>query len=770
MTLAFGAFILGILALHFESELPHWGFGLFIPVVLSVIWVRRDLLFPGFFMCGYLLALVHGHGIQSDRMPFSAGSIDCVLQGRIASLPDVNADRVRFEFEISRPTECGGYRVPSRVRIAWYDANVELRADEQWLLPVRLKPASGLMNPFAFDFEGWLFRHRIGAVGYVRSDGAAQRLETGSAASVASWRQALLDRIRTALSAHPQEGLVTALILGHQDHIDDAQWRILNATGTGHLIAISGMHIVLVAAAVAGISGWVWSWLPGGLLRLPRPQVAALAGMTAAIVYSALAGFSIPTQRAMIMVAVAAWIAFRRGELRPATALMLAGFAVLAWDTLAVFDAGFWLSFAAVAVIFYTVLGRLRRDRVFTWFGLQLAISVALIPLTVGFFQQASLISPVANFVAIPIIGMIVTPIALVGALLTLIVPSAGTVLLLFAADGIDLTWTILESMAQWPGASASFSALPVWVFVCAGVGIIWLLAPRGVPWRVLGLVWLMPLVFVQAERTPSGQATVALLDVGQGLAVVVETATHVLVYDTGPRMSEHFDAATASIIPYLRGRGIAAPDLVVVGHGDSDHRGGLPSLRRAGLLTAGLVSEHAARYFPEASYCQRGQQWEWDGVKFIVLHPEAGDQFSENNASCVIQVRAGNQSILLSGDIERGAEQALIKAWGTQLQSDVLIVPHHGSRTSSTPEFIDHVKPQVALVAAGFLNRYGFPKTDIVYRYRERGIALWSSADYGAITIQLGDREKEITPYGLRERGRYYWHRKAGAAGTHNF
>jgi competence protein ComEC len=242
-------------------------------------------------------------------------------------------------------------------------------------------------------------------------------------------------------------------------------------------------------------------------------------------------------------------------------------------------------------------------------------------------------------------------------------------------------------------------------------------------------------------------------------------------LYDTGPRFSESFDAATAAIIPYLRSRGIAAPDLVVVGHGDSDHRGGLPTLRAAHLLTAGLVSQHAAAYFPEASYCQVGQHWRWEGVDFTVLHPTAGyTSSSENDASCVIQVRAGLHSLLLSGDIESGAERTLVERWGSQLQSDVLVVPHHGSRTSSTPLFIDTVDPDVAVVAAGFLNRHGHPKPDIISRYLERGISVWSTAQHGAITLALGASDAPIAAHGYRARGRYYWHRNTGEVSAHRF
>jgi competence protein ComEC len=432
--------------------------------------------------------------------------------------------------------------------------------------------------------------------------------------------------------------------------------------------------------------------------------------------------------------------------------------AVLLVDPLAVMSPGFWLSFAAVAVILYALSGtdaKGWKERLVAWGRLQWAIAAGLLPLLLFLFQQVSLSGPLANLVAIPVVELVVIPAALLGVAGSIFLPdSVAAWPFLLAAKAMTILWPLLELLARVEGSQWSQHNPPLWTLGAALVGVLLLLAPRGVPARWLGLVWLLPMFLVRPALPAPGEVRVTLLDVGQGLAVVVQTARHTLVYDTGARLSARFDAGRAVVVPYLRHAGVTRVDMLIVSHGDNDHIGGSASLLAAMPVTRVLSS--VPERLANAEGCRNGQTWEWDGVRFLIVHPEPDSRLAGNNRSCVLRVESRFGVALLPGDIAARAERDLMLRAEQQLRADLLVVPHHGSKTSSTETFLDTVRPRVALLPVGYRNRYHHPHPLVVARYRERDIVLEDSATAGAITVAFGNQGLQLNRY--REIQRRYW------------
>ncbi|MFQ5546021.1 MAG: DNA internalization-related competence protein ComEC/Rec2 [Acidiferrobacterales bacterium] len=624
-------------------------------------------------------------------------------------------------------------------------------------MTVRLKRPHGFQNPGGFDYEGYLFQQRIRATGYVRSHKPAELLPARSPLyMVGRLRQRLGNRVRHLLGDSPFTGIVVALANGDRRGITNAQWDTLRRTGTNHLIAISGLHIGLVAGFVFFLVRSLWA-LPGfPVLRWPAPKVAAVAGMVAAVIYAALAGFSIPTQRAMVMLAVAMGAVLLQRRVLPTRLLAVALFLVLVHDPVAVMGAGFWLSFAAVAVIVVFIHGRSGEHSDWRRLGyLQWAIAIGLLPLMLTFFQQVSLVGPAANLFAVPVFGLLIVPLTLFGAIVSgFLADSVAGAVLQLAAWTLEMVWTVLDYLAGFehslwvqPGPSG-------WALVCGLVGIALLLAPRGWPARWLGVVWLLPMLLVRPPAPAAGEVWLSLLDVGQGLSAVVRTREHTLVYDSGPRFSARFDAGRSVVVPYLYNRGVARIDTLIISHGDNDHIGGARSVREA--LPVNRVLSSVPDKLSNARLCALGQAWRWDDVDFVMLHPPDDNTFRGNNACCVLMIRGEYGNIVLPGDIEALAELALVEREGTRLAADVLVVPHHGSKTSSTTAFLEAVQPKVALFPVGYRNRFHHPHAGVKARYVKRGVELYGSPTHGAVEIQLGPEGIKKSSY--RARNKRYW------------
>src|SRR3569623_1107465 len=481
---------------------------------------------------------------------------------------------------------------------------------------------------------------------------------------------------------------------------------------------------------------------PRPALRWPAPKAAAVAARAAAAIYSGLAGFSVPTQRALIMITAVMVAVLRQRATRPFQILAVALLLVLIWDPLAVMEAGFWLSFAAVAVIFYGMGARLGARGLWWHLGrTQLLVAVGLQPLLLMLFQRVSLVSPLAILVAVPWGSCVTVPVSLSGAALAPWWPAAATLVLALADVTLAWLWPLLQWLTDSGFAQWSQPAPPAWTLLPAAAGALLLLAPAGVPGRWIGLILLMPLMVVAPVQPPPGEAWLTLLDVGQGLSAVIRTADHSLVFDTGPAFSASFDAGAAAVAPYLRAVGVGRVDTVIVSHGDHDLIGGFKSLVKQVSMDA-VLSGVPAKVTPLAAQvqdCHAGQRWQWDGVDFEIIYPIPELATRGNDASCVLRVSTPGAVMLLPGDIEKRSEKALLAAAPALLRADVLVAPHHGSNTSSTAPFLDAVRPHYALFAVGYRNRYGFPKSQVVERYRSLDAQLLDTAAEGAITVRLG-------------------------------
>lgn len=755
------AFLLGVLLLQQMASLPAlaWGWGLLL-CVPAALWLKPFWHLPAWLLAGFLWSLISAHHILAVSLPQNLIGEDVLIEGQVASLPTQKTRYVQFEFEIQRAWAGETpVTVPNRIRLNWYrDYPPALRAGDSWHLQVRLKPPRGFRNPGGFDYEAWLLQHRIRATGYVRHSDQNQRLATGWAYPLQRLRQAVRSRVSQVLGDSPVKGVLLALVIGDRSAITPEQWQTLQRTGTNHLMAISGLHIGLVAGLAFLLGQRLWRYSGQGMLWLPAPKAGAILALTAAAGYAALAGFSIPTQRALIMVAVVMLALLTSRPVIPTRTLAMALLLVLLFDPLAVLASGFWLSFAAVAIIFYGLSGRLGRlPRWYQGVRVQWWISVGLFPLVIVLFQRASLISPIANLLAVPLVSLIVVPLSLVGTLMLPISHGLGESALQLAAWLMHGVMLGLAWLAEWPLASWSGGASSNWQAVLAVCGVMLLLAPRGLPARSVGLLLLLPLVIGVPSSIPAGAARFTLLDVGQGLAAVVETRHHSLVFDTGPRFSPRFDTGEAVVLPYIRQRGLRRVDRLIISHGDTDHIGGAESVLAA-IQVADISSSVPDKLAPRAVIpCRRGQHWEWDGVEFAMLHPAEGYTHRRNNASCVLKVTAGDHALLLTGDIEKAAERHLLQAGGADLQADILVAPHHGSNTSSTRPFIRAVAPEYVLFPVGFRNRFKFPRQAVVQRYREQGVTMLDTASAGAISFQLG--QGPLLPDRFRQTARRYWH-----------
>lgn len=729
------AMLAGVLALLALPRLPGTGWlaCAALAAVLVLAWRRSRWLV--FLPLGFAWCWQNADGRLMARLDPSLEGRTLSVSGWVRSLPETHGPLTSFEFEVEDLDDrAPAPAVPARIRLSLSDPPVQPRAGEHWRFDVRLRRPRGFMDPGGFDYEGWLFRHGIGATGYVVEAGA--RLPGATRYPVLRLRDGLRGRVQAVLAGDEFAGMAVALATGDQGGISDGQWQVLQATNTVHLMAIAGLHIGVVAGFLFLLLRTLWrrsAWL---CTRCPASVAGTLAAFAGAAVYAALAGFTLPTERALIMLGTVTVGVLLRRRLLAADALGLALLCVLSFDPLAAGEASFWLSFGAVAAILFAFSGRHGPHH--NWFGellrTQWAVGIGLLPLLAFFFQRAGITAPLANFVVVPVYSLVVVPLTLSGAALLSVWPTAGALLLKGATGVMALSWPFLDRLAQLPSTSLPAPAPGLLMVALACLGAFWLLMPRGVPSRFAAALLLLPLFVTPPSGIPAGGFDLTLLDVGQGLSAVVRTADHTLVFDTGPAFRSGSDTGEEVLIPYLRSQGIAAPDLAVVSHGDNDHAGGLASLEAE--YPAMPVLSGALDRFPEAVPCIRGQEWDWDGVHFAILYPDASAPVSGNDASCVLKVTAPGGRALLTGDIMKKSEKRLLELDAAELASELLVAPHHGSNSSSTAPFVAAVSPGWVLFPVGYRNRWDFPKPEVVERYRSAGALLADSVADGAIRV----------------------------------
>jgi competence protein ComEC len=771
MRCAILGFTAGVLALQTSASLPAplVMFACAASALACIVLARRvrGVAAAGLAACagtllGYTWAALLAHQALSHQLAPADEGRDLTVIGIVDSLPYRFEQGLRFNLQVER-TESPGAAVPPRIALSWYadrrgggDMPQILVPGERWRLTVRLQRPHGNANPGGFDYEAWLLEQGIRATGYVRADVTNARLDRfvpRFGTLVERARATLRDRIQGALKDKQYAAVIVALVIGDQRGIDQSDWQVFTRTGIGHLISISGLHITMVAGLVAlAVSGlWRRSFFTDAQLplRLPAQKVAALAGALAALLYVLLAGFGVPAQRTLYMLTVVA-LALWTGRLSSVTHVLCAALGVvLALDPWAVLWPGFWLSFGAVAVILFGGHGRIGPRETGYLANLTMAgrtqwsVTLGLVPLTMLLFGQVSLVSPLANAVAIPLVSFVVTPLALLGSLLPdplcgwVLIPAHAAIAGLAAALG----WLSAMPAAVWRAPTPD-----PWIFLLALGGTLWMLMPRGWPHRWAGAAAWLPLLLQMPEHPAPGTFRVTAFDVGQGMALLVETAGHRLLYDTGPGYAPGADAGSRVLLPYLRMRGIGALDGMIVSHSDTDHTGGalavLGELKVAWVASSLMVSHAIARAAARHLHCAAGQHWEWEGVRFEMLHPLAAsyaDPAPKPNArSCTLRITNGRTAILLAGDIEAAQEARLVHDSVDGLHADVLLAPHHGSGTSSTLAFLQAVHPAVSVFQVGYRNRYRHPKKEVYERYGQLGIQRLRTDEAGAVTLEF--------------------------------
>jgi competence protein ComEC len=773
------AFLFGILLCQTLPSLPdvRWASLLFPFIVLAWKLPRYRLIF--LFATGFLWTIWRANAILAQKLPKDIEGQDITITGEILNLPQKTQYGWRFNFI---PIPFQKWQNPGNLRLSWYGEPPEpLRPGQQWQLTVRLKRARGMMNQGGFDYQGWLFQQRLQATGYVRPKSNTRLLSEPSPFHIDNLRYRLAQAIQKSISEYLSASMIKALALGIKHDLSKEQMTTLQQTGTAHLMAISGLHIGFVAWLSFLIGRWFWCYMGKVTLWLPAPRFAALFSLSAAFCYALLAGFSLCTQRAFIMIAVAISGIVLARHVAISHILALALLAVLLWDPLSVMSAGFWLSFGAVAVIVYFSSGRrVSKD---SWLSQKVlatgkahcAAILGLFPMILVIFGYISFNSLLANAIAIPWVSFVIVPLTLLGIAIISFLPTVGSALLQVAAYALDTLWVFMTWIENLEWSVLQWTFPPFWTILVAMVGVIILLLPSDFPGRWLGIFWLLPIFFVPFPHPNSGEVWLDVLDVGQGLAAVVRTQNYTLVYDTGPKFSDKFDTGKAVVIPFLRAQGRLQIDKLLISHGDNDHIGGTQSILETLSVDEVLTSatqdikkilevSEIKNEFPKHEIrvisCQTGQYWHWDGVTFQILHP-AANYFTthRNDKSCVLKISTKQHSILLTGDIEKDVEYRLIRQFPKNaLQADILIAPHHGSGTSSTEDFLNAVQPKIALFSAGYRNRFQLPKTEVVQRYHRRQIQTWNTAQTGAISFRLS-ADGISKPRLAREAMRRYWH-----------
>ncbi|WP_200843689.1 DNA internalization-related competence protein ComEC/Rec2 [Pantoea sp. 18069] len=769
-------------------------------------------------LCALAAACAMGAGSGVRALAFQSQALDAALEGQdlrltgvVAAMPEPTPWGTRFRLAVEHAerlakTDAGQgarVRVPPLVELSWQGprggerasaqiAPMPLAAGERWSLTVRLKAPHGLRNPHGFDQELWLWEQGVQATGYVRAGKAQakpQRLAQTGRHPVARLRQHLRDAV-VAPPAVPQSpswqrarGVVAALVVGDQGAIAHSDWALFRATGVAHLMSISGLHITLFAWIAAAVLGWAWRRSARCCLWLPAPTAALVGGVLLALAYALLSGWGLPAQRTVAMLAVVGGLRLAGARWPWHQVWLLALAAVVLADPWALWQAGFWLSFVAVGVLFAASARTaaaheegapngerarplaLLRARSLALLRTQAVVTLALTPLGVLLFGQVSLVGVVANLLAIPWVTLVVTPLALLGMCWPPLWQLATICVLPLTAG---LAW-----LAQLPAAQLFLPAAPVWAAFAAVAGGIWLVLRLPWPVRLMGLPLLLPALWWQPARPVHGSFTLLAADIGQGNAVLVRTRSHSLLYDTGPRYGPDSDAGQRVLVPLLSALG-ARLDVLMLSHGDSDHVGGAASVLRAqpqAALRGAISPEWPVAVQRSATACAAGQRWSWDGVAFEVLHPLPATadapapaarrqrrrpaQAVPNAHSCVLRIVAANgAAALLAGDIERAQEAALL-AQRAPLRADWLLVPHHGSKTSSSADWIAAVAPRHALVQAGYRNRYGHPAAPVVQRYRAQGVNVVTSAACGAAQWSSAQPQRLDCERALRLR---YW------------
>ena len=798
-------FALGVWLLQQQASLPAFGWAwllLGIPLALLIpanpiaLRVIRSMLFAAFAVgLGFYHAAWQAEQRLAVTLPDEWQGRDIEVIGVVADLPRKHEYGQHFGFDVQKVLTPQA-SIPAHLYLSTYYSRQTLppvlHAGERWQLTLRLKQPHGSSNPHGFDFELWALENNVRAVGYVSNKAHNMRLTRlagGFNYRIQHLREELRDKFNAILTAAPYAGVLTALAIGDQSSIPQEQWQVFTRTGVNHLMSISGLHITMLSGMGFALAYWLWRRSMRLTLMLPARKAAGLFALLMALAYALLSGFAVPAQRTVYMVAAVTVALLLNRNFSPAQILSIALLGVLIPDPWSILSPGFWLSFGAVALILYVTAYRLKPShvqregdgkaaghpsayplRVLVEYGrVQWAMTIGLVPMLLALFQQVSLVSPIANAFAIPLVGLVVVPLTLLGAALPPYFSNWDAPLWL-AHTVMAWTMALLEWLNSLPQVVWIQHAPPAWCIAAGMLGVLVILSPRGFPSRWLGVVLMLPM-FLNAPQEPAEDSLrLIIFDVGQGLAVAAQTRHHALLYDAGPDFSGGADSGNRILIPSLRAMGISKLDGLILTHDDTDHTGGAASVMEAmpiGWLSSSLPDGHPLlQTLTDKRRCTDGQSWQWDGVQFEILHPDAASyampKISDNNRGCVLRISSGNQHVLLTADIEEESEAQLLREHPEKLPATLLVVPHHGSKTSSGIAFIAAVNPRYAVFTVGYRNRFGHPKRTIVQRYAKRGAVLLRTDVDGAILVDMNTQELKIERHRMAHR--HYWSHSAPA------
>jgi competence protein ComEC len=689
------------------------------------------------------------HVIDSRLAPEFAGD-SMLVQIRIIDFPRMRAATATFMAEpiaetIAEPIE--DRRIPEKIRLSWFEPPVTPRLGDVWQVELRLKRPRGNSNPAVFDFEAWMFRQEIAATGYVV--GANRNILLRSALTGRDqFRQRFVDRLTGLVSGEDTAAVLAAIGVGARHLVSAEQWDRYARTGTSHLMAISGLHIGL-AASVA----YMFVLVVSGVFRMPgnHHSLALLAAVAVAVFYAYVSGFDVPARRATLMIILLTGTAIWRRQTSPTLVLCAACVVIVISHPLASMAPGFKLSFGAVLLLIWIAARHSAAARRGSWpqrglyairslAGLQILLLFGLLPLTVIIFQRVALAAPLVNLIAVPVFSIVTVPMTFAGLVLDGPLQPFGDLALLVAAGSVEMLERGITSAASVEAASVSLPAVSGFAWLIVMLPLLLVVLPPGWPGRYLAWLALVALLLHKPAGPKSDCVHLEILDVGQGLATVIRTSEHVALFDTGPAFRQGSSMAQRVVLPYLMSIGVDMIDRIIVSHADLDHAGGLTDLLADIVVDETLTGEPMFIDDSRTLPCVAASGWRWDGIEFRFINPPSGVQVDGNDASCVLVINAGPHSVVLTGDIEQSVERRLVRD-GTISRADVVVVPHHGSRTSSTAAFVRSLSPSLAIVSAGFENRWGFPKAEVVARWESSGAKVLNTATSGAIAIRMCTR-----------------------------
>lgn len=758
------AFIAGIVGVVWSPVFFPIGFLFALPALSLLLW--RCSKVAAVFVLGMAWGGLATHQVIVDRWPADASGEIHLVEGVVVGLPTWTEDTLRFDLVV---LDNGLY--PKRIRVYWYRAKAYVVPGQHWEFSLRLRAPAGRLNFSGFNYEQYLIGQGIGGIGTVSVG------EAGSEPQLLGKRNspgALLDQRRMILAEKIQANttnlelaaLKRALLVGDRAGLSDQTRKLLQETGTAHLLAISGLHVGMAAGFGGALGMGLWGLLSGLGWKIPRRKVILISGWVCGLMYTGLAGFSLPTQRALIMLTVAVMALIWRRRLIPIDGLLVAAFLVVAIDPLAVLSSGFWLSFMAVLFLIWGFAWRSGRPKRFVavrgLVGAQWILSIGLLPLSLAVFGQWSPIAFVANLMAIPWVSVLVLP--------GLLVSSVGQELGLrvsFVEQTVDwalsvLLWGLRYAHDLWP-VLFSVGEVSALAMCLAVVGAFWVLAPRGWPWRSLGIVLFLPMAIPQQPAQSREDLNLELVDVGSGLAVAIEVGAYRLLYDLGPSVGEDKALIQDRLEQWGRSTPSTQPVIhdLVISHAHQGHVGGLlPIFRSTRIHTIRYPNSMDMGAIDVGSMgipCHRGQVWSVGSWDFQFVHPGPRLPDLGGNSSCVLWIHGKHHGLLLNGGLDRAGE-AHVALMNPGLGADVLVIGQSGHRQTTSKSWLDLVDPDLALISVGSNDRFDRPDPEVVARMDQMGIHVLQTGQCGAIQIQFSADQKTRKIQTARSARRRFW------------